>query len=676
MKQTNFINEFDRKYGDSYRNEQSTATNPAHVLPGEARNGESGFARNEELRMKSEEYKLPVSTEGNPYSSFRAEGAIRHSSFSGKATLFDHPVVDYVNAMLPGGAPVGARHDCALRLASDAIILLDGDVEAVRSLLGSLKWVQDIVTERGQTEIDRIIDAAQKRMQKREAENLYSPQPSKEMRRAIRQVTGRDYAQLKREQRAQATGLSADEADETLALLERVGNRLKSLLRYYVLLTLFTANLKLRHYPAATFVGGGFAMTLLTRMWYRFWAEPSRRCRLNSIIELIGRSGSGKHIAVDLYRIMMEPVKRDDQRQIDALNQWNAEREQKSGGEKNKVARPKGILRCLPSEASAAAIREAEFNAKEVIDGEEWPLHVSQFNSELDDLLAQQKKSYMNIEALFLKSLHNEPAGSFLKTSSSMVGEYDVHFNGVYTGTEDALSRQNTTQNFARGLLQRLGVVPMGDTQFEMRQMRKYTDADRQREAQLHEWASRLNACVGEIPAEDISNALYRWTERRMADAREEQSKPLEDLVKRPCWIAMNLALPFIIARHWDQMEQGSDGRWHCGPSFKTDKHDRALALTLADAQLAFQQLFFLSTGEKLYEERAAIQASAVHPRQRTLLAYRRLPELFTAEDVDREYGYQGNRNSINGRVKRLQDDGLAQRIRQGEHKGMLRKLA
>ena len=43
-----------------------------------------------------------------------------------------------------------------------------------------------------------------------------------------------------------------------------------------------------------------------------------------------------------------------------------------------------------------------------------------------------------------------------------------------------------------------------------------------------------------------------------MMDAKEEDSKAMEDLVKRPCWIAMNLALPFIIVRHWENMiEEG-----------------------------------------------------------------------------------------------------------------------
>ena len=46
-------------------------------------------------------------------------------------------------------------------------------------------------------------------------------------------------------------------------------------------------------------------------------------------------------------------------------------------------------------------------------------------------MIRQSKKGYMDIETLFLKGFHNEPHGTFLKTTSSRIGEYDVHFNVV-----------------------------------------------------------------------------------------------------------------------------------------------------------------------------------------------------------------------------------------------------
>lgn len=655
MEQTElFQNEFERQYLDSYRESKSSATNPDHQLPGNTEDAGGQSENREAAKQLAAQLTKPVTPQTD--------------------VVMGVQVQDVINTMLPNGAPEGARHRFALKLYYDLLILKDGNAEAARKVLEQQPWVQDIISERGQAEIDRIVESATKLLHKRESENFNAPQPSKEMRRAIELVAGQKYSVLLREQRAQALGQAAATADDTTKMLENIGARLARLMPQYVLMALLCYHLKLRQYAAAVFVGGGFAMTLMTRMWYRFWAEPSRQCRLNSIIELIGRSGSGKHIAVYLYRLMMEPIKKSDAVQIEALNRWNEERDQKSGGEKNKTPRPKGILRCLPSEASAAAIREAEFNAEEDIEGQgRWPLHVSQFNSELDDLLAQQKKGYMNIEALFLKSLHNEPAGSFLKTSSSRVGEYDVHFNGVYTGTEDAMAKQNTTSNFARGLLQRLGAVPMGDTMFEMRENRTYTEADRQREQELKEWCYRLDATKGEIPCKELSDVLHAWTERRMLDAKEENSKALEDLCKRPCWIALNLALPFILVRHWDQMVEDA-GRMVCGPNFKTDKTDSELVLALCDAQYAFQQHFFLATGEKLYDDRMAQEASNVHHQQRTMLAYRRLPEVFTSDDVKREYSYDSV-GSVCSRLKHLCDDGMAKKIRRGPDKGKYAKL-
>ena len=588
--------------------------------------------------------------------------------------VFGHHISDFINTLYPNGAPVNTRHRSALKLASDLMILLDGDEALVAATLKNISWVQDVIKERGEKEIDDIIDSAKKQLKKRESENLYELRPSRDMQRAIEQLVHQKYSKLVAEARAKQLGGNVPVADDVTLMLERMGRKLQPFIKHYPLLRLLCYKLKPKHYIAAMFVGGAFAMVLMTRCWYRFWAEPSRRCRLNGIIELIGRSGSGKHMAVDIYEIMMEPIKKADAPQIEALNRWNAENAQKNGSSKNKNPRPTGIMRSMPAETSAAGIREAEYNAKETIDGEVWPLHICQFNCELDDKLRQQKKDYMNTETLFLKSLHNEPAGSFYKTSNSPVGEYNVHFIGVYTGTEDALAKQNTTSNFARGYLQRLSVIPMGDSNFEMREKREYTEADAQHDQELREWAYRLDACKGEIPFKAISDALYLWTERRMNDAREDASKAVEDLVKRPCWIAANTVLPFIVSRHWASMVEDGN-RYKCGPEFKIDKTDVNLALFIASAQFEFQRHFFLSTGEKLYEEREICQTSNTRHQQKTVMAFRRLPELFTYDDVMRVYGYD-SKGSVCSRLKRLQDDGLAQKIRSGEHKGKYRKLA
>ena len=659
MTEQNKSKEFNEKFLGAYQQEQTAPTDKGHQFDSEK------AADNGQVINPASELAASVATPAPtpPVDSL-------------DLTAFGYPLVDFTNALLPNGAPVGSRHKSAIKLAYDLLVVCDGDAEKVRALLMQLQWVRDVVAERGQKEIDDIMESAQKLKHKRESENYYELLPSREMRRAIEAVTGRKYiALVKKIQKQALGGLTDAEQQDITAMLERIGREIEKLFPYCPLLKLLCHRLERKYYVVALFVGGAFCMTLMTRCWYQSGMEPGRKCRLNSVLELIGRSGGGKHIAVRLYRLLMTPVEKSDEAQQAALNRWNEERDQKSGGEKNKTPRPKGIFRRMPSETSAAAIREAEFNAKEIIDGEEWPLHVSHFNSELDDLIEQMKKGYMNIEKLFLKGFHNEPDGAYLKTSSSMIGEYDVHFNAVYSGTPDALRKQTTKENFVKGRLFRITAVPLADSNFQTRKRHKYDDKDRENDAALLEWAYKFDACKGEIPCDDIDLALCEWTERRMADAEENgRNLALEDMVKRPYWHGMNYSLPFIISRHWDQMIEDG-GRYKCPADFKTDKIDRQIALLIVNAHFAFQQHFFLAVGEQYYDNQEAEQTSGRTHRQKTWIGYRRLPNPFTRQDVDTCFGYEGNTNNINSKIKRLVDDGMAQRITKGESKGMFRKL-
>ena len=659
MTEQNKSKEFNERFLGAYQQEQTAPTDKGHQFDSEK------AADNGQVTNPASELAASVATPAPtpPVDSL-------------DLTAFGYPLVDFTNALLPNGAPVGSRHKSAIKLAYDLLVVCDGDAEKVRALLMQLQWVRDVVAERGQKEIDDIMESAQKLKHKRESENYYELLPSREMRRAIEAVTGRKYiALVKKIQKQALGGLTDAEQQDITAMLERIGREIEKLFPYCPLLKLLCHRLERKYYVVALFVGGAFFMTLMTRCWYQSGMEPGRKCRLNSVLELIGRSGGGKHIAVRLYRLLMTPVEKSDEAQQAALNRWNEERDQKSGGEKNKTPRPKGIFRRMPSETSAAAIREAEFNAKEIIDGEEWPLHVSHFNSELDDLIEQMKKGYMNIEKLFLKGFHNEPDGAYLKTSSSMIGEYDVHFNAVYSGTPDALRKQTTKENFVKGRLFRITAVPLADSNFQTRKRHKYDDKDRENDAALLEWAYKFDACKGEIPCDDIDLALCEWTERRMADAEENgRNLALEDMVKRPYWHGMNYSLPFIISRHWDQMIEDG-GRYKCPADFKTDKIDRQIALLIVNAHFAFQQHFFLAVGEQYYDNQEAEQTSGRTHRQKTWIGYRRLPNPFTRQDVDTCFGYEGNTNNINSKIKRLVDDGMAQRITKGEDKGKFRKL-
>ncbi len=670
--ETPFLNEFDEKFRDEYRQGlgHCEPTNPNHAFD----TTDPDTTDPSPVSPRGEADTLPLTVDTTPPF---GEVRVGSGSVGAESSLFGHPIIDYLNMLYPNGFTGSSRHKWMVKIVTDVMILSDGNTQQAKAVMLQMKDVQDVVAERGEAELDSIIALGKKRMEKKESESLYDVNPSRQMQQAIEQVTHRKYRELVREGNKQMMGaFSENEPDDSVVMLERLGREFAKFIPHYPLLQLACYRQKVKYYVAIIFLVGAFAMTLMTRCWYRFWPSPGRKCRLNSLLLLIGRMGGGKYQAVQLYKMMMEPIKKTDAAQIAALNQWNREREQNSGGAKNKSPRPNGIQRSLPSETSTAAMREAEANAMEVIDGEEWPLHVSIFDSELQNTLHQMKKSHMDaLLTYWLKSFHSEPHGAYLKTSSAPVGEYDVHFNAVYTGTDDALRKLATESNFVNGLLSRFTCVPNADSNFEMMEVHDYDEEAIQHDKQLLEWAYKLDSTKGEIPCKPISEALKNWTARRMEDAKEDNSLAQEDLVKRPCWHAINFALPFIVSRHWGEMVEDG-GRWKCGTGFKVDKTDIQLALLFARTQLTFQEYFFKAIGEKHYDNLAVEQASNVCHQQRTLLAFRRLPNPFNSEDVDRCYAYNGKTGSICSRLKRLQDDGLAQKIRTGEHKGMYRKLA
>ena len=590
---------------------------------------------------------------------------------AGVPMVFDHPVVDYINHMLPEGAPKGQRHNTALKLANSLIILLDNNQKQVKKVLMQLGWVRDLVKERGEKEVDNIVEAAAKLLKKRESETFYSLRPSKDMVAAVEAVTRQRYSKLMNN----IGGKTAKGTDEQTMMLRRMGNRIKKMFHYFPLLRLVCHGLKPVNYPAALFASAGFGDTLMTRSWYTFYGSPGSKCRLNSLVAVIGPPASGKHFVVVLYMLMMEPIQKNDQKQIDALNNWNQEREQNNGSSKSSTPRPSLPYRCLPAETSGAALREALFNAKEMVDGEEMRLHVSIFDSELSNTMSLMKKSHLDqFKTLWLKSHRNESGGALLKTSSSPAGEFPIYFNAVYTGTPASFEEIASEDSYNRGVTSRFNCVPMGGSEFEMMEYKEYTQADRLVEQQIREWAYRLDAMKGVIPSEVLSKALYQWTSRKMDEAREEQSKVLEEMCKRPAWTGINLALPFIVSRHWGEMVQDEDGRFHCGAGFNIDKHDVELALFIAQAQYDFQQHFFYDLAQKVYDKQEAKQAGKKH-QTRTQLAFMRLPEVFSSADVMREYGYD-NSNSVNSCLKRLKDDGRIIRVRSGENKGKYRKVA
>ena len=517
------------------------------------------------------------------------------------------------------------RHNESLKLASDLLIMFDGDKQKTLAMLKAQKWVQEIINERDEN-VEQTVSSAAQRMAEREKKYL-SQQPSKAMQDAIVKKTGYTYTEITKGKEATS---AAAEAQITMdQWLWEWGEQIEALFDDFPLLKDICRGLKRNQYPAAVFVAGGLMMTLMTRCTYRFYHRPEELRRLNNSTLIIGDPASGKSFATRLYNLLAAPLKMADQAGIEAINHYKEQMKTK-GANKEKPQKPKALVRVHPARTSNAQFIQDMVNAVEVVDGKEMQLHMLTFDTELDNTLTVQKGgSWIDKQSLELKAFHNEEDGQAYSNLESVMQNFIVTWNYIYTGTPLALRNKVNERNFGSGLATRLTVIPLPATNFEM--MSRESHVDYKSDERLKEWAVKLDRMKGELTVQKIVDELYEWTARRMADAKENESKAEEMLLKRCAYHGLNFAAPFIVMRHWDCIHQ--DGSYWCG-EFETDDTDWKLAELLVTIHYACQRHYFQAMAEKYFDDQLRDVSANSHRKQHTIDAFKCLPEEFTIDDA------------------------------------------
>ena len=181
----------------------------------------------------------------------------------------------------------------------------------------------------------------------------------------------------------------------------------------------------------------------------------------------------------------------------------------------------------------------------------------------------------------------------------------------------------------------------------------------------------KLDRMKGELSVQKIVDELYDWTARRMMDAKENDSKADEMLLKRCAYHGLNFAAPFIVMRHWDKMHQ--EGDFWCG-EFETDEVDWRLVELIVNIQFACQRHYFGAMAEAYFDNKLKDASVNVQRKSRTIEAFNRLPEEFTIDDVMRCFGL--NYDSARVKASRLQRDHLIERMDDGRTKAKYKKTS
>ena len=551
------------------------------------------------------------------------------------------------------------RHNESLKLATDLLLMLDGDRAAVQRIVEAQPWVKEIIAERNENVAQTVASAVSciAEKEKKYAGSL----PSKAMQEAVKAFTGITYQEITKGQTQKTITLKEDDLNRWLW---EWGAQIENMMQDYPLLKDICKGLKRNQYPAAMFVAGGLLMTLMTRCTYRFYHRPEELRRLNNSTLIIGDPASGKSFATRLFKLLASPIVAADKIGKDAINAYREQMRTK-GANKEKPKKPKVVVRVHPARTSNAQFIQDMVNAIEEVDGEPMQLHMLTFDTELDNTLSLQKGgAYIDKQSLQLKAFHNEEDGQAYSNVDSIFQEFYVIWNYIYTGTPIALKKMVNEQNFGSGLPTRLTCIPLPATNFEM--LTREVEVDYTSDERLKEWAEKLDRMKGELSVQKIVDELFDWTERRMMDAKENESKADEMLLKRCAYHGLNFSAPFIVMRHWDKMHQ--DGQYWCG-EFETDEVDWRLAELITNIQYACQRYYFGAMAEAYFDNKQKDASVNVMRRQKTFESFYRLPDEFTSADVMRCFNLS-TEGAARMKIKRLLSDHLIEKLGDGRQAG------
>ena len=554
------------------------------------------------------------------------------------------------------------RHNESLKLATDLLLMLDGDKALVQRIVEAQPWVQEIIAERDENVSQTVSSAADCVAQK---ERKYaSSMPSKAMLTAIQAATGKTYLEITKAQAQKTVQVTEDDISRWLWVW---GEQIEALMNEFPAIREACKGLKRNQYPAALFVAGGLFMTLMTRCTYRFYHRPEELRRLNNSTLIIGDPASGKSFATRLFKLLALPIIEADKVGKDAINAYREQMRTK-GANKEKPKKPKVVVRVHPARTSNAQFIQDMVNAVEEVDGEPMHLHMLTFDTELDNTLSVQRGgAWIDKMSLELKAFHNEEDGQAYSNMDSILQDFPVIWNFIYTGTPIALKKKVNEQNFGSGLATRLTCIPLPATNFQM--LTRDSTIDYESDERLKEWAFKLDRTKGELTLNKIVDELFDWTARRMEDAKDNESKADEMLLKRCAYHGFNFAAPFIVMRHWDQLHK--DGEFWCG-EFDTDEVDWRLAELIVNIQYACQRHYFGAMAEAYFDNQQKEITVNIQRKQKTLDAFSRLPQEFTTDDVVRCFSLSSN-GSARTKIARLLKDHLIEKqdeyVENGTHK-------
>jgi hypothetical protein len=615
----NYYNEeFDKKYCEAYRSGRTEPTQKTHSF-------EELRVKNEELRVENEE--LEVKSEELNYHGI------------------EYKKICEAWQTAQGGAPAaGDRHRTMLQMALDLRYICDNQPDMVDRVLRMCGFVQDVIKERGDKEVSDIAHTACER-------KLYKDIP-KRMQGVLESVGIH----------GSNTPAAAKPVGTVEVPYEQFAERLEPLL-----CTPFSEacrGVSRANWLGAVFASGAMYCTLMTRCWYKHFDGGIQR--MNPQVLIIGHPASGKSFAKQLDDQIMCSMRAQDEEV--RLAETRYKQEQKKRGTSSKAQKqdalvePEGMIRYLPTKTSNNIFFRRLKRAKEIVDGEQLPLHLYMFDSELDSSIsAQSGGAWIGKHDLELKAFHNELSGVDYANGDSINDILPVYWNSVTTGTNVSLHKKFTLRNINDGLCSRVAIFQMERANFKM--VRRNVVDWKNNEA-LKQWGFKLEQLHGELPLQRLVDHVYDLCELSAQEAEAANDLVLDYLRKRAVFYATWFTIPRIIARQYNEFKK-------TGKLEVTDD-DLKFSTLMYDAVIWFQDYFF---GQMLQDSWDNAEREYVPRRKnsKNADAYSSLPETFTTKDVQQELDLE--QDAAAQQCQRWLTHGFIERVKKGKYKKIIGEI-
>ena len=620
---------FDKKYCETYRSGSTAATDKTHSFD-ELR------VKNEELRVENEDGRSNESEAPSPFGEGGGRGLYHGVEYARICEAWQ---------AAQGGAPApGDRHRTMLQMALDLRYICDNQPDMVDRVLRLCGFVQDIIRERGDKEVSDIAHTACER-------KLYKDIP-KRMQGVLESVGIH----------ASNTPAAAKSVGAVEVPYEQFAQRLEPLL-----CTPYAEACKgvsRANWLGAVFASGAMYCTLLTRCWYKHFDGGIQR--MNPQVLIIGHPASGKSFAKHLDDLIMCSMRAQDEEV--RLAETRYKQEQKKRGTSSKAQKqdalvePEGMIRYLPTKTSNNIFFRRLKRAKEMVNGEQLPLHLYMFDSELDSSIsAQSGGAWIGKHDLELKAFHNELSGVDYANGDSINDILPVFWNSVTTGTNVSLHKKFTLRNINDGLCSRVAIFLMERANFKM--VRRNVVDWKNNEA-LKQWGFKMEQLHGELPLQRLVDHVYDLCELSAQEAEAANDLVLDYLRKRAVFYATWFTVPRILARQYNEFKK-------TGKLDITDD-DLKFSTLIYDAVIYFQDYFF---GQMLQDSWDNAEREYVPRRKnsKNADAYSSLPETFTTKDVQQELDLE--MEAASKQCQRWVTHGFVERVKKGKYKKIIKEI-